>query len=162
MQWTQVLASRSSRMKASEIRELLKLLDQPDILSFAGGIPNPALFPAARIQAGYDAILADPELIYGYEIDVYSERGADRLLVRIKAKEGTDHAALKAFVAGRLTATFGVHTEVKIHPLLDLKSATGGWVSWKTARIMDLRVQQADDIEARSAASLARAVERAI
>lgn len=38
-------ASRADRMKASEIRELLKLLDQPDIISFAGGIPDPALFP---------------------------------------------------------------------------------------------------------------------
>ena len=38
-------ASRADRMKASEIRELLKLLDQPDIISFAGGIPDPKLFP---------------------------------------------------------------------------------------------------------------------
>jgi DNA-binding transcriptional MocR family regulator len=50
-----------SRVRASEIRELLKLLDQPDILSFAGGIPDPDLFPAGRIQAAYDAVLADPE-----------------------------------------------------------------------------------------------------
>lgn len=45
MDWDHVLATRSSRMKASEIRELLKVLDQPDIISFAGGIPDPALFP---------------------------------------------------------------------------------------------------------------------
>ena len=45
MDWEQVFATRQSRMKASEIRELLKLLDQPDIISFAGGIPDPALFP---------------------------------------------------------------------------------------------------------------------
>lgn len=38
-------ARRADRMKASEIRELLKLLDQPDIISFAGGIPDPELFP---------------------------------------------------------------------------------------------------------------------
>ena len=51
-----------SRIRASEIRELLKLLDQPDILSFAGGIPDPALFPTDRIEAGYRQILADPVL----------------------------------------------------------------------------------------------------
>lgn len=45
MDWDHVLATRSSRMKASEIRELLKVLDQPDIISFAGGIPDPELFP---------------------------------------------------------------------------------------------------------------------
>ena len=62
LDWTTRYSERMSRVRASEIRELLKLLDQPDILSFAGGIPDPALFPAARIQAGYDQILADPEL----------------------------------------------------------------------------------------------------
>ncbi|MDK3018915.1 aminotransferase-like domain-containing protein [Pseudodonghicola flavimaris] len=50
MDWSQVLASRALRMKASEIRELLKLLDQPDIISFAGGIPDPALFPAQEFS----------------------------------------------------------------------------------------------------------------
>ena len=62
LDWTTRYSERMSRVRASEIRELLKLLDQPDILSFAGGIPDPALFPAARIQAGYDQILADPDL----------------------------------------------------------------------------------------------------
>jgi hypothetical protein len=46
-----LFASRISGMKASEIRELLKLLDQPDIISFAGGIPDPALFPVDAFQA---------------------------------------------------------------------------------------------------------------
>ena len=45
--WATRYSERMSRVRASEIRELLKLLDQPDILSFAGGIPDPALFPAA-------------------------------------------------------------------------------------------------------------------
>lgn len=58
MQWNDVLATRSSRMKASEIRELLKLLDQPDIISFAGGIPDPALFPKAEFAAAYADVLA--------------------------------------------------------------------------------------------------------
>jgi DNA-binding transcriptional MocR family regulator len=59
--WAARFSQRMTRVRASEIRELLKLLDQPDILSFAGGIPDPGLFPADRIQAAYDAILADPE-----------------------------------------------------------------------------------------------------
>jgi DNA-binding transcriptional MocR family regulator len=53
-----LFASRSSRMKASEIRELLKLLDQPDIISFAGGIPDPALFPHEAVREAYDAVLS--------------------------------------------------------------------------------------------------------
>ncbi|MDO8322189.1 MAG: PLP-dependent aminotransferase family protein [Phenylobacterium sp.] len=59
--WATRFSERMTRVRASEIRELLKLLDQPDILSFAGGIPDPSLFPADQIKAAYDAILADPE-----------------------------------------------------------------------------------------------------
>ncbi|MGJ8615841.1 MAG: PLP-dependent aminotransferase family protein, partial [Sulfitobacter sp.] len=50
MNWEQIFATRMQRMKASEIRELLKLLDQPDIISFAGGIPDPAMFPTEAFQ----------------------------------------------------------------------------------------------------------------
>lgn len=50
MNWHDIFATRMDRMKASEIRELLKLLDQPDIISFAGGIPDPALFPTQAFQ----------------------------------------------------------------------------------------------------------------
>ena len=45
-------------MKASEIRELLKLLDQPDIISFAGGIPDPALFPKAEFATAFAETLS--------------------------------------------------------------------------------------------------------
>jgi DNA-binding transcriptional MocR family regulator len=40
-------------MHASEIRELLKLLGRDDIISFAGGIPDPDLFPAEQFQASF-------------------------------------------------------------------------------------------------------------
>ncbi len=59
MQWTDVLASRALRMKASEIRELLKLLDQPDIISFAGGIPDPALLPVEKFARATAEALVD-------------------------------------------------------------------------------------------------------
>ena len=52
-------ARREARMKASEIRELLKLLDQPDIISFAGGIPDSKLFPADAFAAGYAEALGE-------------------------------------------------------------------------------------------------------
>ncbi len=52
-----LFATRTSRMKASEIRELLKLLDQPGIISFAGGIPDPLLFPADAFSQAFQAAL---------------------------------------------------------------------------------------------------------
>jgi len=58
--WTSHYAERAKRMTASEIRELLKVLDQPDLISFAGGIPDPGLFPTAEIAEAYARVLNDP------------------------------------------------------------------------------------------------------
>jgi hypothetical protein len=59
-EWEPCYAGRARRMVASEIRELLKLLDTPGIVSFAGGIPDPALFPVAEARAAFADVLADP------------------------------------------------------------------------------------------------------
>lgn len=58
LNWDHVFAARSTRMRASEIRELLKLLDKPDIISFAGGIPDPALFPETEFAEAYASLFA--------------------------------------------------------------------------------------------------------
>ncbi len=60
LNWENIFATRSSRMRASEIRELLKLLERPDIISFAGGIPDPALFPDAEFKQAYAHIFSGP------------------------------------------------------------------------------------------------------
>jgi DNA-binding transcriptional MocR family regulator len=56
--WDEKYAVRAERMRASEIRELLKLLDQPHIISFAGGIPDPGLFPKDEFRAAYAGALS--------------------------------------------------------------------------------------------------------
>jgi 2-aminoadipate transaminase len=43
-------ADRTNFMKASEIRELLKITENPEIISFAGGMPSPHSFPVAGIK----------------------------------------------------------------------------------------------------------------
>lgn len=58
-EWEPKYAGRAERMRASEIRELLKVLDQPDVISFAGGIPDPALFPVSQAAEAYAVILGD-------------------------------------------------------------------------------------------------------
>src|SRR5579859_2533395 len=60
--WTTSFAPRMRDAKPSAIRELLKLLDRPGIISFAGGIPDPALFPHAEITVATQRILGDPAL----------------------------------------------------------------------------------------------------
>lgn len=43
-------ADRTNFMKASEIRELLKITEQPEIISFGGGMPSPHSFPIKIIE----------------------------------------------------------------------------------------------------------------
>lgn len=43
-------SERANGLKASEIRELLKLAEMPEIISFAGGLPAPELFPVKEMQ----------------------------------------------------------------------------------------------------------------
>jgi DNA-binding transcriptional MocR family regulator len=67
MSLQEIFATRASRMKASEIRELLKLLDQPDIISFAGGIPDAELFPKQAFQEAFAEALSGPMAAQGLQ-----------------------------------------------------------------------------------------------
>lgn len=61
------LAKRIERMQASEIRELLKLTAQPEIISFAGGLPAPELFPVEEIaKISHDLILKEGRQLLQY------------------------------------------------------------------------------------------------
>lgn len=57
--WDQQYAQRTSRMSSSAIRELLKLTELPDVISFAGGLPAPEVFPVDKISAITQRILHD-------------------------------------------------------------------------------------------------------
>ncbi len=47
------------RLKPSAVREILKVAERPDILSFAGGLPAPELFPMEAIAQAHAEVLAD-------------------------------------------------------------------------------------------------------
>ncbi|MFL5345777.1 MAG: PLP-dependent aminotransferase family protein [Hyalangium sp.] len=47
-----------SRMKTSAVREILKVAERPDILSFAGGLPAPELFPVEAIARAHAEVFA--------------------------------------------------------------------------------------------------------
>jgi 2-aminoadipate transaminase len=55
--WTSLLADRTGRMKASDIRELLKLTARPEIISLAGGLPAPELFPIDEYRRAFEWVL---------------------------------------------------------------------------------------------------------
>jgi 2-aminoadipate transaminase len=54
-----LLSRRTQRMQRSVIREILKVTDSPDIISFAGGLPNPSSFPVGDISESAVKVLRD-------------------------------------------------------------------------------------------------------
>jgi DNA-binding transcriptional MocR family regulator len=79
-------ARRAERVQPSAIREFLALAGQPGITSFAGGYPDPTLFPMRELHGIYDALLAD----------------GNASALQYTASEGLPE--LRALVAARLSA----------------------------------------------------------
>jgi len=57
--WIERFAQRTQRMRSSAVRELLKLTEQPDVISFAGGLPAPDVFPVDQFQESTCRLLKD-------------------------------------------------------------------------------------------------------
>jgi 2-aminoadipate transaminase len=57
--WEYRFAHRMQKMGSSVIRELLKLTEQPDIISFGGGLPAPEVFPVKQFQEACNYVLAE-------------------------------------------------------------------------------------------------------
>jgi 2-aminoadipate transaminase len=51
-------ARRMSRVQASTIREILRVTERPDVLSFAGGLPAPEAFPVEALARAHAEVLA--------------------------------------------------------------------------------------------------------
>ncbi|NLC74755.1 MAG: PLP-dependent aminotransferase family protein [Clostridiales bacterium] len=52
-------SSRMGKMEGSAIRELLKLTAKPEIISFAGGMPAPELFPTEEMEKAANAVMEE-------------------------------------------------------------------------------------------------------
>lgn len=87
------LSRLAAELKASEIREILKLTAQPGMISFAGGLPAPELFPLDEVRAAAES--------------VFSEQG--RQALQYSTTEG--HLGLREKLAARMNKQCG--TEVR-------------------------------------------------
>ena len=57
IQWR--FSERAQQLQSSFIREILKITQRPEIISFAGGLPSPATFPVERMKEAYDRVLTN-------------------------------------------------------------------------------------------------------
>ncbi len=99
-------SKRMDNIKASDIRQLLKIIGQPGIISFAGGLPAPELFPVEEMKAAIDAVL--------------DENG--RTALQYGQTEGWK--PLRDHIVKRLAAKNAIHTDAE-HILLTAGSQQG-------------------------------------
>ncbi len=90
-----LVATRMRTMRPSLVRELLKRATNPDIIAFAGGLPNPKFFPSAALTESTTAVLsADGASVLQYAVS-----------------EG--HPGLREWIAARYKSRFGLEIPVK-------------------------------------------------
>jgi 2-aminoadipate transaminase len=57
--WKSRYANRTLGIKSSAIRELLKVTQKPEIISFGGGLPAPDVFPVERFEQACHKVLSE-------------------------------------------------------------------------------------------------------
>ena len=86
-----LLSSTSKVLRRSEIRELLKLTRQPGVISFAGGLPYPGLFPTKEMKDVVNTVLdKEGELALQYGPTEGDSRLIEYLVNWMREDEGVD------------------------------------------------------------------------
>lgn len=87
----ELLSTASRAFRRSEIRELLKLTRQPGVISFAGGLPFPGLFPSEEMKDVIEAVLDDEaEIALQYGPTEGDSRLIEYLVKWMREKEDAD------------------------------------------------------------------------
>jgi 2-aminoadipate transaminase len=86
--WAHRYAQRTKTAKSSIIRELLKLTQRPEVISFAGGLPAPEIFPVERFREACQQVLTtNPSIALQYG-PTEGYRPLRELIVALMARYG--------------------------------------------------------------------------
>ena len=102
MNYDKILAARTSNIKASAIRELLKVAANPGMISLAGGLPSPNSFPldlvmelTEKVINKYGSVALQYDMTEGFTplrkalIDYLKEKGIDANLENVYITSGS-------------------------------------------------------------------------
>ncbi len=94
MNWQEHYAKRTENIKPSTIREILKLTQKSEVISFAGGLPAPSLFPVEKLKE--------------MSVKVLDEQGSQAL--QYSTTEG--YLPLREWVASRMPHATADHVQI--------------------------------------------------
>ncbi len=136
VKWERFLAQRTNSMKSSAIRELLKITQQPEVISFAGGMPAPELFPVREIEEACSHLLRfDPKHALQYST-TEGYRPLREFLAESMAKYGIDHSPDNILITTgsqqALDLLGKVFIDPKTHVLTGRPTYLGAIQAWHT------------------------------
>ena len=100
MSFNWMFSVRAREMKASAIREILKITERPDVISFAGGLPAPELFPIQQLKKACEKVLdtyGPKALQYSLTLGVLPLR---QILAERLSQKGTTLTVDNIFITG--------------------------------------------------------------
>ena len=147
--WEYLYAHHIRTMKSSFIREILKLTQKPEVISFAGGLPAPKVFPVKEFQEATRRALAEhPEIALQYETtegylplrEMIAERSAGFGLnvgaANISITSGSQQAL---DLVGRLFINRGDHV------IVENPSYLGAFQAWNSLGVNYIPVSMDDE-----------------
>lgn len=147
--WNDRYALRAQRLSSSAIRELLKYTQRPGIISFAGGLPAPEVFPFEEVRAATERVLKDHgnlALQYGTTEGYQPLR---ELLVRNMArygiKVGPDNVLLTSGSQQALDLIGRLFINPGDHVLVEEPTYLGAIQAWSVCEAEYLTVPMDDD-----------------
>lgn len=86
----QFLSDAARRATRSEIRELLKLIANPDIISLAGGLPDPKTFPVEELREACNTVLTDHGTVAMQYGSTEGDLGLREEIIKVMADDGCE------------------------------------------------------------------------
>ncbi len=147
--WTDRYAQRTQRMQSSVVRELLKLTEQPDVISFAGGLPAPDVFPVKEFQEACQKVLAEhgPQALQYSTTEGY--RPLREMIARHTARYGIVVSAENILITSGSQQALDLIGKVFINPgdriLVEKPTYLGALQAWNTYQAEYITVPLDDD-----------------
>lgn len=134
-----LLSETSKALRRSEIRELLKLTRQPGIISFAGGLPYPGLFPTEVMKDVLSTILErEGDLALQYGPTEGDSRLIDFLVKWMRKDEGAEIDKENILIVSGAQQALDLISKVFINPedpiIIGLPSYIGALQAFRSIR----------------------------
>jgi 2-aminoadipate transaminase len=147
--WAERFARRSQRLSSSAIRELLKYTQKPELISFAGGLPAPEIFPYDEIRTASARVILEngaQALQYGTTEGYLPLR---ELIVRHMARYGIRVRPTNVLITSGSQQALDLIGRLLINPgdhvLVEQPSYLGALQAWNVCEAEYISVPMDDD-----------------